>query len=96
VDNGVGAGLLHPAHQHFHTCVARCTIAIQNHAQANRGDFQAILNMWSGRPDPDQNLSIWLACDGLLNRGQYCSPDLDRVLTQLAQNRPLETFESKA
>ncbi len=56
--------------------------AITLYAQANRGDFQAIVNMWSGRPDPDGNLALWLACDGFLNRGQYCNPELDRILAQ--------------
>ncbi len=50
------------------------------YSAADRGDFQMIYNMWSGRPDPDQNLAIWLACDGFLNRGQYCNPELDRTL----------------
>jgi peptide/nickel transport system substrate-binding protein len=50
------------------------------YSAADRGDFQMIYNMWSGRPDPDQNLSIWLACDGFLNRGQYCNPELDKTL----------------
>lgn len=47
---------------------------------ADRGEFQATMNMWSGRTDPDQNISIWVACDGFLNRGRYCSPPLDKLL----------------
>jgi peptide/nickel transport system substrate-binding protein len=43
-----------------------------------------IYNMWSGRPDPDQNLAIWLACDGFLNRGRYCNPELDKTLAAAA------------
>ena len=54
------------------------------YSAADRGDFQMIYNMWSGRPDPDQNLSIWLACDGFLNRGQYCNPDMDKTLAAAA------------
>ena len=54
------------------------------YSAADRGEFQMIYNMWSGRPDPDQNLSIWLACDGFLNRGQYCNPELDQTLAAAA------------
>jgi peptide/nickel transport system substrate-binding protein len=48
---------------------------------ADRGEFQATMNIWSGRVDPDQNISIWVACDGFLNRGRYCSPALDKLLS---------------
>ena len=47
---------------------------------ADRGAFQAAMQIWSGRTDPDQNISIWVACDGFLNRGRYCSPPLDKIL----------------
>ena len=46
------------------------------------GDFQAALLIWSGRPDPDGNVSIWLACDGYTNFGRYCNPQLDALLAQ--------------
>jgi peptide/nickel transport system substrate-binding protein len=36
------------------------------------GNFQMTMGIWSGRPDPDQNISIWAACDGFLNFGDYC------------------------
>jgi peptide/nickel transport system substrate-binding protein len=58
--------------------------AITLFSRADRGDFQAILNIWSGRPDPDQNLSVWLACDASLNRGRYCNPALDKLLHDAA------------
>jgi peptide/nickel transport system substrate-binding protein len=51
-------------------------------ANNNAGHYQAGLAIWSGRPDPDGNLSIWLACDGFLNWGKYCSPDLDKTLAE--------------
>jgi peptide/nickel transport system substrate-binding protein len=44
------------------------------------GDFQALLAIWSGRADPDANISIFLACDGFLNWGRYCDPALDGLL----------------
>jgi peptide/nickel transport system substrate-binding protein len=58
--------------------------AIALYSAADRGEFQMIYNMWSGRPDPDQNLAIWLACDGFLNRGRYCNAELDRTLAAAA------------
>ena len=51
--------------------------------QATRaGDFDAALLTWSGRADPDANLSIWLACNGPFNYGQYCSQEMDGLLAQ--------------
>ncbi len=44
------------------------------------GNYQAALAIWSGRPDPDGNIAIWIACDGFLNWGKYCSPELDKNL----------------
>lgn len=44
------------------------------------GDYQAALVIWSGRADPDGNISIWLACNGFLNWGKYCDPKLDTAL----------------
>jgi peptide/nickel transport system substrate-binding protein len=46
------------------------------------GKFQSQLVIWSGRPDPDGNISIWLACDGFLNWGKYCDPKLDDLLAK--------------
>src|SRR5262249_41807757 len=38
--------------------------------------------IWSGRVDPDGNISVWLACNGFLNWGKYCNPALDELLTK--------------
>src|SRR5437764_5038847 len=46
------------------------------------GNYQASLAIWSGRPDPDGNISYWIACDGFLNWGKYCNSDLDKALAQ--------------
>jgi peptide/nickel transport system substrate-binding protein len=46
------------------------------------GDYELALLIWSGRPDPDANISMWVACDGFINWGQYCDPRLDQVLRQ--------------
>jgi peptide/nickel transport system substrate-binding protein len=44
------------------------------------GDYQLALLIWSGRPDPDANIAMWVACDGFINWGQYCDPALDQIL----------------
>jgi len=47
---------------------------------ATRGDYEAYLVIWSGRPDPDGNTSIWLRCGAPLNWTGWCSPALDAAL----------------
>ena len=47
---------------------------------AARGDYQAYLVIWSGRPDPDGNSSIWLRCGAPLNWTGWCSPAVDAAL----------------
>ena len=39
-----------------------------------RGDFQTALVIWSGRSDPDFNITQYLSCDGFQNWMKYCSP----------------------
>lgn len=64
-------------------------------AAAKAGNYQATVVIWSGRPDPDGNVAIWLACDGFLNWGKYCNPKFDDVLarargvTDVAQRQAL-------
>ncbi|MFL5899449.1 MAG: ABC transporter substrate-binding protein [Solirubrobacterales bacterium] len=47
---------------------------------AARGDYQAYAAIWSGRPDPDGNLSIWMRCGAPLNWTGWCSKDLEAAL----------------
>jgi peptide/nickel transport system substrate-binding protein len=47
---------------------------------AARGDYQAYSAIWSGRPDPDQNMSIWMRCTAPLNWTGWCSKDLEAAL----------------
>ena len=54
-------------------------------AAATKGDYQSTLVFWSGRPDPDGNISIWLQCDGSLNWGHYCNPKVDEALAKARQ-----------
>ncbi len=49
-------------------------------AATRSGNFQAAMGIWSGRPDPDGNISIWASCNGFLNSGQYCSKEMDDAL----------------
>ena len=51
-------------------------------AAGQHGDFQLIDGIWSGRPDPDGNISIWVASDGFLNWGHYNNPNLDALLNK--------------
>jgi peptide/nickel transport system substrate-binding protein len=44
------------------------------------GDYQAHLNNWSGRADPDANLSVYLDCDSFQNWGKYCNPKFQEFL----------------
>ncbi len=51
-------------------------------AAGKAGTFDAMLVLWSGRVDPDGNVSIWLASDGFLNWGKYNSPKFDGILNK--------------
>ncbi len=51
-------------------------------ASARAGDYDATVVIWSGRPDPDGNVAIWLQCDGFLNWGKYCNPSFDALLAK--------------
>jgi len=48
----------------------------------NRGDFQSSIVNWSGRADPDANISIYLACDSFQNWGKYCPADFGTALAR--------------
>lgn len=47
---------------------------------ARRGDYQADLVIWSGRPDPDGNLSLWMRCGAALNWTGWCSKAMEAAL----------------
>ncbi|MCW4117084.1 ABC transporter substrate-binding protein [Aurantimonas sp. MSK8Z-1] len=55
-------------------------------ADSSKGNYQATMAIWSGRPDPDANVSPWAACDGFLNWGHYCNKDLDAILAKARQS----------
>ena len=47
---------------------------------ATRGDYQAYMAIWSGRPDPDGNTSLWMRCGAPLNWTGWCNRDLQAAL----------------
>lgn len=63
-------------------------------AAGRAGNYQAALVFWSGRSDPDFNLSIWLACNGFLNWGHYCSKPFDSLLTAARSTTDIATRQA--
>src|SRR6478752_6825721 len=49
---------------------------------ADKGDFEAYVLAWSGRPDPDGNLYSFDVCNQPLNYAGYCVPELDALVKQ--------------
>lgn len=49
-------------------------------SQAASGDFQATLEGWSGRVDPDGNIHQFVTCKGGLNDMKYCDSRVDELL----------------
>lgn len=60
---------------------------------AQKGDFDAFLIGWSGRVDPDGNLTAFIACDGGQNDGKYCSQEVEEALKL---TRSTSNFEQRA
>jgi peptide/nickel transport system substrate-binding protein len=60
-------------------------------AAGKAGDYHAMLVIWSGRVDPDGNVSIWLAKDGFLNWGKYDEPMFDQILTRARGETDINT-----
>lgn len=56
-------------------------------AMADKGDFEAYVLAWSGRPDPDGNVFSFHGCKQPLNYTGYCDAETDRLLT-LARTQP--------
>jgi peptide/nickel transport system substrate-binding protein len=47
---------------------------------ADKGDFEAYVLAWSGRPDPDGNLYSFDACKQPLNYAGYCDAETDKLI----------------
>jgi peptide/nickel transport system substrate-binding protein len=50
--------------------------------RAREGRFQAHLVGWSGRVDPDLNITPLLSCGAAGNDGRYCNNEMDRLLAE--------------
>ena len=48
----------------------------------DKGDFEAYVLAWSGRPDPDGNLYSFDVCKQPLNYAGYCDADADNLIKQ--------------
>jgi peptide/nickel transport system substrate-binding protein len=49
---------------------------------ADKGDFEAYVLAWSGRPDPDGNLYSFDVCNQPLNYSGYCVAEVDAAIKQ--------------
>ena len=49
---------------------------------ADKGEFDAYILAWSGRPDPDGNLYSFDGCKQPLNYAGYCSAETDELLNK--------------
>jgi peptide/nickel transport system substrate-binding protein len=49
---------------------------------ADKGDYDAYVLAWSGRPDPDGNLYSFHGCKQPLNYAGYCSAEVDELLNK--------------
>ena len=54
---------------------------------ADKGDFEAYVLAWSGRPDPDGNLFSFHGCKQPLNYAGYCDAQTDALLAQSPATR---------
>ncbi len=72
----------------FEVTLNRGEASAQTDAAA-RGDYQAYMAIWSGRPDPDGNTSIWMRCGAPLNWGNWCSRDVQAALDRGASTLDL-------
>ncbi|MET0426885.1 MAG: ABC transporter substrate-binding protein [Microvirga sp.] len=60
-------------------------------SEMQKGNFQASLNGWSGRIDPDGNIHQFVTCKGAQNDSKYCNPEIDRLLNEARLTPDVET-----
>jgi peptide/nickel transport system substrate-binding protein len=53
---------------------------VANISAMKQGGFQTALTIWSGRSDPDFNITQYLSCDGFQNWTKYCNPAFQTAL----------------
>jgi peptide/nickel transport system substrate-binding protein len=77
------------------TVKLRAGETITNISAMQHGEFQTALTIWSGRSDPDFNITQYLSCDGFQNWTKYCNPafqtalEKGRAVTDPAQRQEL-------
>jgi peptide/nickel transport system substrate-binding protein len=59
--------------------------------QEDRGDFDALQLGWSGRVDPDANITSFVGTGGSLNVAGYSNPAVDKILQQARQAQDTAT-----
>jgi peptide/nickel transport system substrate-binding protein len=59
--------------------------------QQDRGDFDAVQLGWSGRVDPDANITPFVGTGGSLNVAGYSNPAVDKLLDQARQAGDVKT-----
>lgn len=47
-----------------------------------KGDFDALFSVWSGRIDPDGNISLYNVCGAAGNMSRYCNEDLNKLINE--------------
>ena len=62
--------------------------------EAEAGRYHAFVLAWSGRVDPDGNITSFMTCAGPNNYAKYCSPEMDAALA--AARTPSTFAERKA
>ncbi len=62
------------------TVKLRAGETITNISAMQHGEFQTALTIWSGRSDPDFNITQYLSCDGFQNWTKYCNPAFQTAL----------------
>jgi peptide/nickel transport system substrate-binding protein len=58
--------------------------------QQDRGDFELLQLGWSGRIDPDANITNFVGTGGSQNVSGYNNPDVDQILQQARQAQSLD------
>jgi peptide/nickel transport system substrate-binding protein len=62
---------------------------------ARQGKFQSHLVGWSGRVDPDLNITPMLSCGAPTNDAHYCNEELDAILARARASGDVETRKAE-
>ncbi len=57
--------------------------------QQDQGNFQVLQLGWSGRVDPDANITNFIGTQGSLNVGGYSNPKVDGLLSQARETQDI-------